>query len=650
MQDLVYADDLATCIVARSAAALPDATRLVAGRTLDVLAGHGLRANIGPRKTAALMSLVGPGSRQVRRKVFSEGQGRLPILRENGTGVWLSAVSEYRHLGSVLTFDGSLVSEVRAKLRNARANFNEGRKDVFCTPRVALARRIGLFRTHVLSSLLAGAGGWPVLDQASWSSLEAGLTRMLRQLLRIPRSEDQRWTREQMHAALGMPTLPGLLALERLRFLAQLVRGAPDPAFAVLQQAPRALQAFRNAEAWLLEALRDTGAPGPFDSHWEAWCAIFAQPGRWKGMLKRAEQWHVGKLRAEAQFQVFVRSVWDPVPAPVVDVTTATHMCLLCRVAFFDQHAWSAHAAKTHGFRAKSRRLAVGVRCRACAAHLGTLVRHRRHLQTSLRCRQAVEWELPGLFPVVEEAVGHAQAVTIEGHGVAHLPAVQEEISVPLLQQLRAGEARTDESIFEAVTRTVEPLPVLKATLARWMEELPPGPQREAAADVGLCLQVDLLAESVSGAPGPSPGPDQVFRPLLLPWPPVCPGRGQVIVVGDFPVPIGLAVGMRLGFRDARPALGSFSALAVALPPPRIACAAFWQPGSCRLRALRPYLDWLHHCLDWLSLVLRASAVGVPCQLRIGFPSSQGGALAEWLEQIRCSSLEPYALDFCFTS
>ena len=33
--------------------------------TVDVLTGHGLRPNIGPKKTAALLSVVGPQAREV---------------------------------------------------------------------------------------------------------------------------------------------------------------------------------------------------------------------------------------------------------------------------------------------------------------------------------------------------------------------------------------------------------------------------------------------------------------------------------------------------------------------------------------------------------------------------------------------------------
>ncbi|CAE7949191.1 unnamed protein product [Symbiodinium sp. KB8] len=333
VQDLIYADDLATCIIAATAGALPQAIQDVASQSFDTLAGHGLRSNIGPKKTAALMSVVGAGSREVRRAVFTEGRGRVPVLRERGPGVWLDIVSQYRHLGSVIAHDGSLVPEIKAKLQAARTCFHEGKAKVFCAPCVALERRVRLFRVHVLSTLFAGAGAWPLLCKTSWRLLETGLYNMIRQLLRLKPEQDQRWTHQQMLAAVGLPSLEGFLALERLRFLAQLSRGGPDAAFALLQQSPRAQGAFKEAEQWLLQAVGATGAPGTFSDKWPAWEALFAQVGRWKGLLKRAESWHIGSIQAKARFQRFVRDHWERLPSPVVEVPDATLGRLMLRVS-----------------------------------------------------------------------------------------------------------------------------------------------------------------------------------------------------------------------------------------------------------------------------------------------------------------------------
>ena len=174
----------------------------------------------------------------------------------------------------------------------------EGKRDIFCSPRIALERRVLLFKTHVLTSLLAGAGAWPWLCAAGWNMLEAGLHNMTRQMLRIPRSAEQNWSRERIAVKLGILPLPGLLAIERIRFLGQLLRSGPDAAFALVQHAPSAQRAFHAAGEWFCEAVQGTGGPGPMDSCWEQWSALLMQPGRLKGLLKRAEAWHLASCAA----------------------------------------------------------------------------------------------------------------------------------------------------------------------------------------------------------------------------------------------------------------------------------------------------------------------------------------------------------------
>ena len=655
IQDLIYADDLATCVVAEAAQQLPKAIRAVAGASLDILSGHGLRPNVGPKKTATLVAPAGVGAREVRKQLFSHAGGRLAVLREHGPGVWLSAVSHYRHLGSVVSFDGSMAAEIRAKLQSAHTRFHEGKREVFCSPRIHLGRRIQLFRSHVLSSLLAGSGAWPCLCKKGWHLLESGFYKMVRQMLRIPRHGAQNWTFQQLLSVAGLPTLEGLLALERLRYLAQLVRSGPDIAFALLQQAPRFLQAFRDAEAWLLEATSCTGAPGDFDSCWTQWETLFRTPGRWKGLLKRAEQWHIGRVQAVALYQSAVRHIWDPLPAPVVACQDSEHACLLCGVAFANCHAWSAHAAKVHHYRSRARRLAVGVRCQACAMRFSLNVQYRRHLQVSLRCCQALEGGLVVPFDVVPEKAGHPQSVAVEGVGVDHLPPLSEPVCTALLQALRAGEWSDDESIFQKVISYIEPLPVLQASLDAWIAELPAGRVRSAASDARLCLQADLWCHAVSHAPRAAGTSSSDFVPLLAPLPAARAfGQGIVLVVGscardDAP---GSAEVVCMDFFDAPPTADGARPLVgvhLQVPAPNVPSVPFWQPASCTLRALRQFLPWLQQVFAWISFVLRLCYDGVPCTLDFPFERAKCGSLADWLTTVGESSPGPPPLSLRFT-
>ena len=321
-RDLIYADDLATCLMARTAAALPGVVQGAGGATMDVLAGHGLKTNLGPKKTAALLSPVGAGAREVRRKIFSQGNGRLAILRDNGPGAWLHAVSHYKHLGSVLSFDGAMVSEAKSKLQNARTCFREGKKEIFCSPRIALARRVVLFKTHVLTALLAGSGAWPWLCATGWRVLDAGLHTMKRQLLRIPHDQQQNWSKERISAHLGVLPLDGLWLSRDCVFLLNLC----------------AQDRMQHLRSYSRRLARCRHSPQPASGcRWQR--MRLEAPGHGtvaghSGLLRRAEAWHLDRLRCVAAFQLFARHSFEPMPKPVTDLSEAQHACLICRVAF----------------------------------------------------------------------------------------------------------------------------------------------------------------------------------------------------------------------------------------------------------------------------------------------------------------------------
>ena len=151
------------------------------------------------------------------------------MLCETSGPLQLDAVACYRHLGSVLMHNGSLVTEARTRIQHGWHLFREGRRTVFCTPRISLPKRVLLFRAHVLAAVFSGAGAWPSFCNAGWRVLEAGYFCMLRAMLRIPRDADQHWSADRVLSTVGLPCLRGLISAERIRFLAQLWRSGLRP-------------------------------------------------------------------------------------------------------------------------------------------------------------------------------------------------------------------------------------------------------------------------------------------------------------------------------------------------------------------------------------------------------------------------------------
>ncbi|CAE7296601.1 unnamed protein product [Symbiodinium sp. CCMP2592] len=448
----------------------PSNSANVAGLTFDAVSSHGLTPNIGPKKSAAILVPRGAGSKRARDNIFGQGGGKLHVLREGTGAVKLDAVSQYRHLGSTITHNGSMMSEVRNRLALARAAFGEARKKIFVCPHIAIHRRVQLFRAHILSALIAGAGAWPCLPQEAWTTFQQGLTALLRQLIRIPHDASQRWTRDDVYAACGISSPQELLHAERLRFLGQMILHAPDATWALLQHHDAALEAFHAACDWLFIAVSATSGLGPHRDDWQNWTELVKRrPKQWKGLIKRAVSWYSNRRTAQVLVDNFARATWERVAPIAVAAPLSEHACLMCRRAFPNAHTWSSHAALQHGYRTKARRLARG--------RLSN-----EETPISFQC---------AICLMVIPRVGQQPA-------------------------LREGVFSEDTQILEVVQTFVEPFSLLKDTLVFWRDELDAGPVRDRADDVLLCFQVDLLCDERHARPSPDPEAGR-FEPCILP-------------------------------------------------------------------------------------------------------------------------------------
>ncbi|CAE7641216.1 unnamed protein product [Symbiodinium sp. CCMP2456] len=314
VQDVVFADDLASFVTAPEPGALRKALGDVAAATLDVLPEHGLTANLGPTKTAAIVSVHGRGAREARRELFTVLRGKLPVWPENSGVVHLELVTSYKHLGSVLSWDGSLLSEIKHRMAAGRTAFREGKPRLFACKRIDISKRSALFRSHVLSAILSGCGTWPVLRPSEWKAFSGGIISLYRQLLGL-HAEAWRVTESQILSRTGLPCPRSLLSAERLRFLLLMVRSGPDFAWALMQRFAAFTQGLCLAADWLLEAIGGCTDLGGIVACWPQWEAMMlSAPGRFKGLLKRAELWHIEICRIRAACETFGRTVWPPTP------------------------------------------------------------------------------------------------------------------------------------------------------------------------------------------------------------------------------------------------------------------------------------------------------------------------------------------------
>ena len=411
-----------------------------------------------------------------------------------------------------------------------------------------------------------------------------------------------------------------------------------------------------TAGEWLLEAISATSPFSSFQGSWAGWMDVMhTRPKFWKGLIKRALAWHQGYRKARVLFDGFVRGVWPAPPHVVATLAEEEHACLQCRRAFANFQSWASHASLQHGYRAMHYRAASGTRCQACGLVLACVRRYRTHLRSSRACLQSVLRADSTLLPVLELPQGHAQSRAISGRGTAHLPAVEELVSFPLLERLTLFDTASDEEIYECVVAEMESLPVLRATLRRWISQLRPGPLRDSAEDVLLCLRADLLCdEGARTAQAGHDGSDFVPLVVPMPWSPRPSGLPGLVMGGSLsaarsildilpgggwrPLPFHLIPGLEVDFAGAL----------ICLPKPPLAIHSLREIPSCSLRSMRRHLIWLDCCLRWIALVLRLSAAGRRCHIDLSQVPISACPVRDWLATV-CTAPHP-ALSACFTT
>ena len=268
--DTIFADDLAVCVQGSDASRIGAEVCQVAGAVFDAFGSHGLTPSMGATKTAAIVAPVSKGARRARHLLYHERAGSLRVFRELAGVLDLTLVSQYKHLGGVVTHAGTMSVEINRRLSLAsKGCFPGGQAPGLCVQGCGAGQACQ--RGRVLSVLLHGAGAWAELLEGEAKTLSAGYVSLCRQLLCIGRAEDPRWTSSQILAAVALPGVDILVSAERLRFLLQMVRGAPDVMWALAKRDPLFLRAQWDALCLLYGKVGSTTTlPSP-DRSWYEW-------------------------------------------------------------------------------------------------------------------------------------------------------------------------------------------------------------------------------------------------------------------------------------------------------------------------------------------------------------------------------------------
>ena len=228
----------------------------------------------------------------------------------------------------------------------------------------------------------------------------------------------------------------------------------------------------RDALHWVYRWVQHTSRLGDPDDAWPEWDRLMRR--RPQALIKRAKGLEVARTACVAALQAVRRTLDHLVGAtspPVETTLRYQEACLRCKIAFPSRTAWACHASRVHAYRASSTLLAGGCEkplCRACGKMYANIGRLKRHLSASSTCRRG--W---GAFrpasALLEEMHPEAPPDFVQGSWSPRAGALDPaKVHPGLLCELQGLESPLPELVWDVVVEYVEPLSVLRDTLAAW--------------------------------------------------------------------------------------------------------------------------------------------------------------------------------------
>ena len=603
IDNVVWADDVAIPRVTTpdcAAAALAFETSCL----VDSFKEFGFSLAFGPHKTAGVLTLAGAGSRTAKQHIFGWAglRGQIPVVLEAG-GVSLPLVASYRHLGSQQCPNGALKPELRYRIAQARASFSEGRRKVYKVTSISVRRKAHILGATALAKLFHGAGSWGPLSKGETRMLTGAVWGLYRPLLGLGRDDDQHVDAYTCLALLDLPSPAVWLRFHRLLYLGQLVTSGPPALWAVLR-ADRAHASLLLADLLWLHSWTWSTVDLPNPAHdWPAWLAfIQTHPKRYKGLVKRARALEGRRNEVVAALNCLHRSllVIEGRP-PAADPSSSQwpEVCIPCRRAFSTRRSWAGHCARKHGYRCHAFLCAEDTTCRSCGKRFASVGRLRRHLVAQTGCVEAWGSFVPASTaptPIHPQAYPAVEAGLWDAIG-SH--AIRTDVSAGLLDALPSADPAEEGLIWSTVAEYVEPLAVLRATVAEWKASNPScATTAETADNVLLLLDVDLLADSQQ----PLPAGRAPFSEEAPAW----------AVPGGVPLACGLPR----------------RTLSLAAPPDSVLSP--WSPTSMRLRDAAAYSSWLEAACTACARLIESSRCHPGCLSCPGVEAALGPA-ADWM-------------------
>ncbi|CAE7599718.1 GIP [Symbiodinium sp. CCMP2592] len=434
--DCTWMDDAALVIQSAVADDMPEKLRCTIGALLDGCLGRALLPNLDRGKTEAILALTGRGSRKLRAALFRDAAPHIAAQSELWPSAQVRLVPCYRHLGGLIHHSGSLLRELRHRTALAWSACNRRRKKVFASSFVAVADK--RFCLTPLCSLCY----FMVQEQCLTTTYFQMACHLLRPHYDVLQARHLGQAR--VLALAGLPAIPTLLHLARLRHLASCVIDSIPDFWALLHAEGAWLDSVRESLHWLHGLLEPEAPPDSLHAWWLSIRSIIQRaPGTWKRMLRKAQQratrqeawasastFHIGLLVRQLRYAGAI------LISSLPEGEHSRQCCGPCRKVFRNLQTWSVHAFKTRGRCTVGRGVLAGTQCQKCLRHFSTNLKLCKHLSYSTACRRSLQ--AAGHFAPVEPGQGSTKG---DDPGRFQVPVLQAQgPTLPFLSQQWADE------------------------------------------------------------------------------------------------------------------------------------------------------------------------------------------------------------------
>ena len=341
---------------------------------------HGMQLNYAAGKSECLVALRGKGAAAVRERVFVCNKAKISVETQTGA-LLLRVVDAYKHLGGIVTSNGSQSRELQARVKAMNSSVAALNRPVMSRHEIHVEDKILLCSTLADTRLFLYAGTWTSLSSAQQRTLHSARVQILRRATNMQRRSDIDNATDREVLAIDVQ-----VAMLRLLFFGRLVRWGTAPLFAVLQAGDGHLSSWTTAVRRDLAWLRKPETSGdfydfsdPVDGDCSDWVEFAREkPTQWKTLVKRAMK------RSILSPEAFPVSGFLVQPAEILE-------CAECGKNCRGMGGLRAHQFRVHGRRCESRLFALGSVCRWCMTDFRTRPRLIVHFRKCPACVEGMQ-------------------------------------------------------------------------------------------------------------------------------------------------------------------------------------------------------------------------------------------------------------------